>query len=87
MKGFRFNLQKAYFDKGMGLTYYIKYVIALFGLTSQDVKTTLIIAFFYCIFGYFLGRWWYLSGFVKSEIEVQNRFNIFVEEMRSKTFK
>jgi len=82
MKGFRFCLHKAYFDTGMGLTNYAKYLIAFFGIASSNVKTTLIIAFFYAIFCYFLGRWWYKSKMKIAEIEVGNQFNLFVKQMR-----
>jgi len=84
MKGFRFCLHKAYLDTGMGLTNYLKYVIALFGIATSNVKTTLIIAFFYVIACYFIGRWWYKSKMKLAEVEVGNQFNLFVKQMREK---
>ena len=84
MRGYRFCLHKAYFDTGMGLTSYAKYLIALFGIASADVKSTLIIAGVYALFSYFLGRWWFKSKMRVAEIEVQNQFNLFVKEMRKK---
>lgn len=86
----KFNTQlkltrhKKYFDTGLSITNYFKYVIALFGIASQNVKYTIIIALIYAILSYFLG-WWYLkSGFFKAEIEVGNQYNLFVAQMRKK---
>ena len=87
MKWFKTALIKSYFEKGYGLTHYIKYVIALFGLASQDLSTTMWMAFVYDISCFILGYWAYHSGFVEAETEVSNRFNLFVIEMRKKTFK
>ena len=83
MKGYKFCLIKAYFDKGLGLTNYVKYLIAMFGLATQDLNQTLIIAFIYFIFCFILGFIWFKFKFVEAEIEVGNRFNLFVKEMRS----
>ena len=84
LKGFKFLLLKAYFDKGWGLTSYLKYIIALFGISSLDVKATLIAAFIYGIACYFIGRAWYHFRFVDTEHEIDNIFNPFVREMRRK---
>ena len=82
MRGYRFCLLKAYLDKGVGLTNYFKYFMALFALASMDVKTTLIICFIYAIFCFALGYFWYKYDFIEGENEVSNRFNPFVKEMR-----
>lgn len=82
MKYFKAALIKAYFEKGYGLTHYIKYVIALFGLASQDLKSTMWMAVVYALSCFALGYWAYKSGFAEAEIEVSNRFNAFVKEMR-----
>ncbi len=84
LRGYKFCLHKAYFDTGMGLTNYVKYLIAFFGLASADVKLTLIIAVAYGILSYFLGRWWFQSKMRLAEAEVGNQFNLFVKEMRKK---
>lgn len=81
---YKICLLKSYFDKGLALTNYIKYFIAFFGLASQNVKQTLIIAFIYAVFCFILGYFWFRSGFIKAENEVNNRFNLFVKEMRNK---
>ena len=83
MKGYKFVLLKAYFDKGYGVTSYLKYLIAFFGLASRDVTTTLAIAFIYGIACFVLGWWWYKNGYALAEAEVGNRFNLFVQEMRA----
>lgn len=85
MKFFRFCLHKHYFEKGYGLTNYIKYLIALFGLSSLNVKSTMLMASGYSILCYFVGRWWYTSKAISAEIEVGNRVNPFVKEMRKYT--
>lgn len=82
LKGYKLLLHKAYFDKGMGLTNYVKYMIAFFGIASSDARNTLIIGFVYAICCYFLGLWWYKSNLVLSEREISNQFDLFVKEMR-----
>lgn len=80
-------LLKNYLDTGMALTNYFKYVIAFFGVSSSNVKITLLLAFIYPIFSFFLGYWWLKSGFYKASIEVQNKYNLFVEEVRKKVIR
>ena len=82
MKGYKFCLIKAYFDKGIGLTNYVKYLIAFFGISSLNVKATLILAVIYLISCFFLGWFWFKYKFIEAETEVNNRFNPFVKEMR-----
>ena len=84
LKGFKILLLKAYLDKGMGLTYYVKYLIALFGISSLDVKTTMIISFAWMFLSFFIGWIWYRYKLVDTETEIGNLFNPFVKEMRSK---
>lgn len=84
---YRINIYKRYFDTGLGLTNYFKYVIAFFGLASKNLKWTMIVAIVYGIFCFFLGWWWLKSDFYKAEIEVSNNYNLFVEEMRKKFVK
>lgn len=84
MKYYKFALHKAYFDRGYSITNYIKYIIALFGLSSLNVKLTLFFGFIYAIACYFVGRIWYKKGIMIAEVEVGNQFNKFVKEMRRK---
>jgi apolipoprotein N-acyltransferase len=84
-------LYKKYFDTGWGLTSYLKYALAFFGLASQDVQSTLIIATIYGLSCFIIGYYWLKSDFYKADLELNNRYNIFVEEMRKRikveTFK
>ena len=79
---FKILLWKSYFDKGMGLTNYLKYVIAFFGMASLNVKATMIIAGIYAIFCLVLGWIWYRFGIINIENEVGNQFNPFCEDVR-----
>lgn len=87
MKWYKFCLIKAYFDKGWAQTTYIKYGIALFGISSLNVKSTLIIGFLYGIFCFIFGWLWFYLGIIQAEIEVGNKFNLFVSEVRKKLIK
>jgi len=84
MRFFKFCLWKAYFEKGYALTSYVKYVIALFGLASQDIFWTLLMGFLYAFVCFFLGWVWFHYHIVDAELEVQNQFNLFVRQMRRK---
>jgi len=84
MKWFRFCTHLTYFEQGYSKTNYVKYVIALFGLSSLDVSTTMWAAFFYAILCYVVGREWYLRGFATAQMEVSNKYNKFVKDMRKR---
>src|SRR3990167_9908029 len=77
-----FLLARRFFDTGLAITNYAKYVIAIFGFTSNDVEKTMFIAFGYGIFCFFLGWAWYYWKFVEIDNEISNRFNLFTREMR-----
>lgn len=81
-------LWKFYLDKGMGLSNNLKYIIALVALyeveTNLSVKFTILIGATWFIGSFFLGWWWTVNELQLHEIEVQNRFNPFVTEMRDK---
>ena len=81
---FRFLLWKRYFDTGLSLTNYLKYIIAFFGLASRDLGTTMWLAVGYAVFCQALGCAWHHLNLVRLEIEIGNRFNDFVKEMRDK---
>lgn len=88
MKCYKFCLLKAYFEKGYGLTSYIKYLIVLGGLyegfVSQALNITFILAFLYGIACFFIGWIWYRYGFALAEAEVNNQFNLFQREVRER---
>jgi len=81
---YKLCLWKSYFDKGLGLTNYVKYLIAFFSLASRDIEAILFLGAIYGVFCFLLGWWWYSSDFIEAEIEVSNKFNKFVKEMRRK---
>lgn len=84
-------LQKRYFDLGWSITGYLKYILALFGIASLNVKATMVLAVCYAVFCYVFGWAWVKFGWYTIDIEITNMYNLFVKEMRSKlkskTFK
>ena len=87
LRGFRFLLAKAYFDKGYGLTNYFFKLVAVFGLTTRMIEETFYIIFFYSISCYFLGRAWYKYKMIETENEISNIFNPFQREVRRRLRK
>ena len=81
---FKIALHKAYFEKGYSLTHYLFKLIAVFGVTSNQIKETFWMVGVYTITCYFLGMIVFKSKFISAEIEIQNKVNPFVQEMRSK---
>ena len=84
MKFYKTLLLKAYFDKGLGLTSYFKYMIAFYGMSSVNVKSTMLIGIIYGFFCFFLGWIWYQFKFIETENEISNLFNPFQREVREK---
>jgi len=84
MRGYKILLLKAYFDKGRGVTDYLKYLIGFFAISSLNVRATLIIALFYGVLCFIVGWLWFKYKLVDTETEIGNRFNPFVKEMRRK---
>jgi len=86
IKYYKLCLHKGYFEKGLSLTNYLKYLIALAGaasyLSSKNLNIAIMLAVGYAVACYFLGWLWFNRGFYQAEIEVSNQFNLFVEEMR-----
>ena len=85
---YKLALWKAYFEKGFSALNIVKYLIVLGGLwegfATGNLRITLILGVIYIVFCFFLGWWMYRFGFWKAEIEVNNRINPFVKEMREK---
>ena len=88
MKYYKFALHKSYFDRGYGITGYIKLLIILFGLYSfvaeLPMEIMLAIGLLYGVSCYFIGRIWYTLGIVIAEHEVDNQFNLFQKELRER---
>lgn len=80
-----------YFDKGLGLTSYFKYVIALFGLysigTNIDIKYTMILGVLYIFSCFVLGFVWIERKLIDYENEINNILNPFQREVREKLWK
>ena len=92
MRFYRLAFLEACFNKGYGVTAPLKYLVALLGISTaiitEEINTVLIMGFGYVIFCFILGYILYKVKYVNAEIEVSNRFNPFVGEMRnSKLFK
>lgn len=83
MKGYKFLLAKAYFDKGFSLMNYLKYALALI-LVKVDLKTGFILGACYAILCYVIGRIWYKTNLIDTENEIGNIFNPFQREVRKK---
>ena len=80
----RFLLWKRYFDTGYGITSYIKYLIALFGISSLNIGATIGLGFLYALFCFLIGWLWYRYDFVRVDTEISNHYNDFVKQMREK---
>jgi len=82
-------LQKRYFDIGYGTTSYLKIVVGVFGvgkIITGDLIFTGIMIVGYALFCYLFGLLFVKFGWYTADIEITNRFNLFVKEMR-KTYK
>lgn len=92
-RGFKYNflILKYWFDVGWGWTSYIKYIIALFGLSSLNVKATLIIAVIYAVFCLLFGYFYCKYKWIDIQNDISNMYNPFCSDMRNaikkKTFK
>ena len=89
MKYYKLALYKAYFDTGYGILSLPKYILVLAGGGSllltmgKSTLTVVLLGFLFGIICFFVGRWCFKSGFVKATIEVSNKYNKFVEEVRN----
>jgi len=85
---YKFLMQKFYFDKGYSLTNYFKWAMAAIGFASRDMEMTIVMAGCYALGCYILGRIWAWRKWVQVEVEIQNYFNPYIDDMRnSKIFK
>jgi len=77
-------LWKRYLEVGHSLANYLLYALLFFGIITRDVKNTMYLFVVYLIFCFFLGWYWVNYSWLSAEIEVSNRLNPFVHEMRKK---
>ena len=84
-KKFYFLLVKRFFDTGYAHTNYLKYLIALFGLSSLNVEKTIILAVVYAMACLVIGYLWHRYDFAEIDVGIGNMFNPFVQEMREYT--
>ena len=79
--------QKRYFDLGYGYTSYIKLPITIFGIGDAiegKILSVVIMVLFYGIFCYVFGWAFIKYGWFTADLEITNKFNLFVKEMRKK---
>ena len=74
---------KRFFDVGLAQTNLFKYALASIGFARQSVEETIWLFTGYGFFCIGLGFYLHLWGIVETEIEISNRFNDFIEEMRN----
>lgn len=79
----RLMLHFSWLQKGLALTNYVKYLIAFFGLATQDATAVIALGLIYALASYLLGYLWF-KHMVEAETEVGNMYNKFVKEMRKK---
>lgn len=79
---FYFLLWKRYFEMGYNITGYVKYAIALFGISSLNLVVTMVLGALYGGLCFLVGYLWFRYGFMEADNEISNRFNGFVQEMR-----
>lgn len=81
-------LWKHYFDTGMGHTNYFRYFLYLFAageiIISQNYFITALILVAWGIFAFIYGWAFYHYNWKSAEIEVINRVDPFVKEVREK---
>jgi len=82
---------KRYFDVGLGLTSYAKYLIAFFGMYSigegVNMNYTLILGVVYIISCFIIGKIWVYYKMIDRENEISNILNPFQVEVREKLIR
>lgn len=81
------QFHKRYFDEGYGTLHYLKLPLTIFGIsgaiTGKYMEIILIVSI-YGIFCYFFGRFMIKHRWTEAGIEVGNKINLFVKQMRRK---
>jgi len=62
---------------------YGEWIIAYFGVTTQNIKGTMVLAACYGILCYVIGWLAYHSDFVRANVEFGNRYNPLASELRA----
>lgn len=78
----RLMFHKNYMDCGINMTKYFMYLLVLFGWVTNNKEATIYASIAYIIFSYILGWAYFRFGWMKAQMEVSNRVNPFVEEVR-----
>lgn len=76
---YRLMLWKAYFDEGYGFTSYIKYLIAVIGISdaiiNRNIWFVVGLGLVYGVLCFFLGAFIFKSGMKDATLDVQNAVN------------
>ena len=85
----RLLLHKRYFDLGYGITSYIKVIVAVIGIgeaATGNKILPIIMLLAYGLLCYLTGWAFVKYGWYMADLEITNKNNLFVKEMR-KTYK
>ena len=80
---YRILLFKEYFDAGWGNTAPLKYIALILGLQSATGIKGASFIVGYGLFCFVFGYYWYKYGWREASMEIGNRYNMFVKEMRT----
>lgn len=79
----RVLLVRKWFNHGNGIFDIGKWFIAFFGLASSNLKLTLIFGIAYVFLCLIFG-WAYMKWFMHIDMEIDNKINPFIKEVRRK---
>ena len=83
----KLQFHKRYFDEGYGTLSYLRLPITIFGIGGTvlgEFKNIILMVIIFGIICYSFGRFMIKHRWAEASIEVENRLNIFVKEMRKK---
>jgi len=83
---YKLCLWNQYFDKGMALSKWLKYLLFIIGLSTSGYHLRVMIIIGSCyVLGCFIAGWlWFKYEWVLAEAEVSNRHNLLAREIREK---
>ncbi|MCK9371356.1 hypothetical protein M0R04_15690 [Candidatus Dojkabacteria bacterium] len=81
---YRILLWKSYFDKGFAVTNYFKYFVLFFALSTMDAILAIFLTILYAGFCLVFGWAYFKYNWIIAEIEITNKYNLFVKEVRKK---